>query len=251
MPEIDKFQLQESQYSFPYHYLPHFDLYDRVSLSRKLRWGLEYLCYQKHLQEKVVALNPASVLEVGCGDGYLIGGLPTTINKRVGVDLSEKAIAFAKAFHPECDFYIQDAAEMKETFDIVVAIEVIEHISDKLLPHFLNTLAERVKDHGRVLISAPTTVTPLTKKHYRHYTIDLLKKQLLDADCSLVVDSYEFIYSKPWWIKTLSVFIDNRIFSFEFKPIMRFVWHQVWNKYRFAKEKNGLHLVAVLKKSVQ
>lgn len=246
--EGNKFTLQDSQYSFPYHYIPHFDQRGVVTLTRKLSWGLDYLCYQRHLHEKVIHLNPISVLEVGCGDGYFLGNLPETIKTRVGVDLSERAIAFAQAFHPECDFRVEDAAEMNESFDLVAAIEVIEHIPEKLLPQFLNALADRVEDDGNVIISVPTTVLPLNKKHYRHYTLDLLNKQLKESRCGLEVVHFEYIYSKPWWFKMFSRFFSNRLFSLEVRPFMRFAWNEVWTKYRFATEKNGFHLIAILKK---
>jgi SAM-dependent methyltransferase len=246
--ENEKFEIQDKQYLFPYHYIPHFDKNGTVTLTRKLNWGLDYLCYQKHLNEKVKKLNPASVLEVGCGDGYFLGGLPSTIERKVGVDLSEKAIAFAKAFHPDCEFHVQDAAEMDEKFDLVAAIEVIEHIPEDLLPHFMKALAARVKDDGIVLITVPTTVIPLNKKHYRHYTLEILENQLKENGCGLEVKSYEYIYSQPWWFGIFKRFFDNRLFSLEFKPFMKFAWHKIWNKYRFADESNGFHLVAVIGK---
>jgi SAM-dependent methyltransferase len=244
----DKFDIQDQQYSFPYHYIPHFDDNGAVSLSRKLDWGMEYLCYQGHLREMVIALKPSSVLEVGCGDGYFVGGLPDSISVRVGVDLSEKAIAFAKAFHQECEFRVQNVALMDESFDVVAAIEVIEHISNEILPMFLRSLSQRVSDEGVVIISVPTTVTPLNKKHYRHYTLEILTKQLESSGCGLRVKSYEYIYARPWWFPLFKILFDNRLFSLEIKPFMKFAWAQVWNKYRFASEVNGFHLVVVLGK---
>jgi SAM-dependent methyltransferase len=138
---------------------------------------------------------------------------------------------------------------MDEKFDLVAAIEVIEHIPEDLLPHFMKALAARVKDDGIVLITVPTTVIPLNNKHYRHYTLDLLIRQLDETRCGLKVENYEYIYSEPWWFKAFSIFFDNKLFTLEFKPFMRFAWDKVWNKYRFADESNGFHLVAVLKKS--
>jgi hypothetical protein len=40
--------LQESEYSFPYHYLAHFQD-DVPSTRRSLFWGWEYLTYMDHL----------------------------------------------------------------------------------------------------------------------------------------------------------------------------------------------------------
>lgn len=41
----DKFQLQASQYKFPYHYIPQSSLhsYEDLVVSARVDWGLEYL----------------------------------------------------------------------------------------------------------------------------------------------------------------------------------------------------------------
>lgn len=241
-----KYRLQESQYEFPYHYIPYFVENNRPSVIRKLKWGLEYLCYQWHIIEKVTDMTPKSVLEVGCGDGYFIGNLPKEISTRVGVDLSEKAISFAKAFNPECEFYAMDANELDEKYEIVTAIEVLEHIPDDELTNFFNLLNNRVKENGKVIISTPTTVLPLNKKHYRHYTIDLFKEQLDKSGAQLRILNIEYIFSRPWWYKLLMTTIDNKIFSLEIKFLMKFIWKKVWMVYRVANKNTGFHLVITL-----
>jgi SAM-dependent methyltransferase len=243
-----KFLIQDSLYEFPYHYIPHFTSDGKPSLTRKLKWGFDYLCYQQHLREKVLSLNPESVLEVGCGDGYFIGNLSSSIPLRVGADLSSKAIAFARAFHPDCTFYDQDAALIEGQFDVVAAIEVIEHIPEDELPGFFKVLYERVNDNGRVIISVPTTVIPLNKKHYRHYTKELLENQLKQSGVDLQVIEIKHVFSKPWWYGIFTRFFDNRLFSLEIKPLMLFAWKDIWRKHRIADKNTGFHLVAVLKK---
>jgi len=242
----NKYQLQDSQYDFPYHYIPYFPSMGRPALARHLSWGLDYLCYQSHIRDKVISMEPSSVLEVGCGDGYFLGGLPSSIPVRVGVDLSQKAIAFARAFHPGLLFLCQDASLLEGNFDIVVAIEVLEHIPEEALPMFYKALRDRVARTGKVIVSIPTTVIPLNKKHYRHYTIDLLRSQLQFSNANLTVVQEEYVFFKPWWYDLFVRLSDNFLFSFELKPLMAFAWRQIWNKYRIATEKTGFHLVAVL-----
>jgi SAM-dependent methyltransferase len=249
MNDRNKFQLQNNLYEFPYHYIPHFTAGGIPSLMRKRAGGLQYLCYQNHLRQKVLSMNPESVLEVGCGEGYFIGHLPSSIPVRVGVDLSSKAIAFAKAFNPDCIFYEQDASVLEDQFDIVIAIEVLEHIPEEGLPSFLNVLYERAKRDGRVIISVPALPMPVNRKHYRHYTKELLETHLVQSGVNLKIVEHENVFSKPWWYGILKSFIDNRLFSLEVKPLMRLAWKQVWNKYRIATAKNGCHLIAVLKKN--
>ena len=244
----NKFEIQDSQYEFPYHYIPHFDHNGIPSLMRKLNWGFDYLCYQRHIREKVTGMNPRTVLEVGCGDGYFVGNLPASIPVRVGCDLSERAIAFARAFHPNCQFSASDVGELGEKFDIVAAIEVLEHIPDDLIASFFCKLSERLEENGRIVLSVPTTVIPLNKKHYRHYTLNLLEKQIEQSGAMLEIIGHEHIYKKPFWFGIFKRTFDNRLFSLEFKPFMRLAWNSVWKKNRYANAQNGYHLVAVIGK---
>lgn len=80
-------------------------------------------------------LRPGTrVLDVGCGNGYTCGEFIKRGCKVVGVDLSEKGIALARAAHPEGRFEVISAesdllAELNEPpFDFVVSTEVVEHL---------------------------------------------------------------------------------------------------------------------------
>jgi SAM-dependent methyltransferase len=188
------------------------------------------------------------VLDVGCGDGYFLGNLPDSIETKLGVDLSIKAISFAKAFHPECDFRVEDVGNITTQFDIVSVIEVLEHIPDDQVSEFLCALSRRINDTGTLIISVPTTVLPLNNKHYRHYDIQILNDQIIASDCDLKLVEVEYIYSSPWWFKLYQLFSNNKLFYFEFKPFIQYSWKKIWNEYRYVDESKGYHLVAYFKK---
>jgi 2-polyprenyl-3-methyl-5-hydroxy-6-metoxy-1,4-benzoquinol methylase len=248
MEPKSKFEIQNSMYVFPYHYIPHFNDDNVPVLSRRLSWGLEYLCYQKHIRDKIVALRPNSVLDVGCGDGYFIGSLPDIIEKRVGIDISERAIAFARAFNPHCEFITTDITNIDEKFDVVTAIEVLEHIPDESVKSFLISLVEKVRDDGIILISVPTVIVPLNKKHYRHYTIDLLKESFDKNGISVSIKKFEYVYRKPWWTNVFQMISVNRKFCLEIPIVMNYLWKSIIKKYQFANKNNGSHLVAIIEK---
>jgi 2-polyprenyl-3-methyl-5-hydroxy-6-metoxy-1,4-benzoquinol methylase len=75
------------------------------------------------------------ILELGCGNGYLSNTLSKMGNKVVGVDVSENGIEIGKNNYPEVQFIKSDICDLlnnqiinKESFDVVIAIEVIEHL---------------------------------------------------------------------------------------------------------------------------
>lgn len=239
-----RWALQAAQYTFPYHHIPHFKRAGVPSLLRTLRWGMEYLCYQHHVIERTRALQPASVLEVGCGDGYFIGHVGDDIPVRKGVDLAEQAIQFARAFHPDVPFEARDAADLDATYDVVAAIEVLEHIPDEAVPGFLATLEERVRSGGHLILSVPTTVIPLKEKHFRHYTWPLLKEQI-QAHTTLKAVEHEFIYREGHVLRILRGMVHNSAYVLRSDAINRLLWRYIWNSARIAGPEDGYHLVAL------
>ena len=76
--------------------------------------------------------NPdMSVLDVGCGYGYTTWAMRNAGLKATGIDISETSINFAKKTFGGNYFCedIQKYAERKVKHDLVVAIEVFEHLS--------------------------------------------------------------------------------------------------------------------------
>lgn len=202
----------------------------------------------RHIQELTYSLNPSSVLDVGCGDGRFIGALGREIDRRVGIDLSERAIRFAKAFIPNVNFRAIDAGELHETFDLVVAIEVLEHIPDERTDEFLKTLAERTNIGGHVIISVPTTIVPLNKRDYRHYDLELLQKQMASSGARLKIIRVDYVYRLSLPMEFYARLFQNRLLTIEVRCLQRVMWNYVWNTLRRASEKNRKHLVVTLLK---
>lgn len=243
----DKFKLQDAQYEFPYHYIPH--LADgRARNSRRLRWGVEYLCYQLHLVEQVHAVRPGSILDVGCGDGRFLGLLGPSVPRRKGVDLSESAIRFARAFVPDADFEVIAADRLDDTFDVVSAIEVLEHVPDDGVAGFLRTLAARCRPGGAVLLSVPTTNVPLNPKHYRHYDRALLEQQLAASGARLDVERVDFVYRNSRLANWIDRVTQNRFLTLEVPALERLRWDHAWRRLRVADPDDGRHLVATLRR---
>lgn len=112
------------------------------------------------------------VLDAGCGVGYGAARLAETAATVVGVDVSEKAIAYAQEHYAAArvSFAVMDVGVLSfanATFDVVCSFETIEHVddADRALAEFA-----RVLDVGGVLVvSTPqverTTTTPANPYH--------------------------------------------------------------------------------------
>jgi SAM-dependent methyltransferase len=88
-----------------------------------------------------------AVLEVGCGIGTFTRRLAhdPRVTRLVSIDISAPAVARARAAvdDPAVELHTADVMEMSGVFDLVVCMNVLEHIEDHAgaLRHMLNLLA--------------------------------------------------------------------------------------------------------------
>ena len=71
-----------------------------------------------------------AVLEIGCGSGDLLAGLAGA--KKVGIDFSEEAIAWAKEKHKGIDFMVMDVnnINLNQQFDLIIISNLIGFVDD-------------------------------------------------------------------------------------------------------------------------
>jgi len=104
------------------------------------------------------ALDGLRVLDIGCGGGLLSEPMARLGASVVGADASETNIAVASLHASEAGLAIdyrattaEALAAAGETFDIVLAMEIVEHVAD--LPLFIAETARMVKPGGLMVLS--------------------------------------------------------------------------------------------------
>ncbi|MFN7120642.1 MAG: bifunctional 2-polyprenyl-6-hydroxyphenol methylase/3-demethylubiquinol 3-O-methyltransferase UbiG [Hydrogenophaga sp.] len=106
----------------------------------------------------VDALTGVRILDVGCGGGLLSEPLARLGAQVVGVDASPGNVAAAR-LHAQAqgvavDYRLGEPAAVlapDEVFDVVLALEVVEHVSD--VPAFVDTVARCVAPGGLLIAS--------------------------------------------------------------------------------------------------
>jgi 2-polyprenyl-6-hydroxyphenyl methylase / 3-demethylubiquinone-9 3-methyltransferase len=102
-------------------------------------------------------LSGLRILDIGCGAGLLCEPLTRLGALLIGIDPSASNIAAAKLHadkgHLSIDYRCTSVEEMdvRERFDIVLAMEVIEHVAD--IGPFLSRCAGMLKPGGLMVVS--------------------------------------------------------------------------------------------------
>ena len=152
-------------------------LYARVELKPNLReeWGYytqrwSTFTFANHLELSRIAAvlnilarseheNAPAICDLGCGAGWstsILGVFGSTL----GVDLSDTTRAAER--YPHCKFVSANILEWdhpKEAFDVVVSLEVIEHIERPLQARYIAIAHELLKPGGCLILTTPNART--------------------------------------------------------------------------------------------
>lgn len=114
--------------------------------------------FHRRIVERVAALAPTSVLDAGCGEGFVARELARSLPEVAitGCDLSPRAVRFAAARQPVATFAVASVFALPfadGAFDVVGCFEVLEHLPDDGPIRALRELA-RVARRG-VILSVP------------------------------------------------------------------------------------------------
>lgn len=128
------------------------------------------------------------VIEVGCGDGWNCAQLADRGFEVVGTDFNKQAIDWARKMAPSIPFFCGDltdgrfAAKYPDPFDIVLAVEVVEHIPPDECVNAIATMRSLVRNGGHLVVTVPSVNLPLDNpEHHRHFTRDLLASVIEDG----------------------------------------------------------------------
>ena len=114
--------------------------------------------FEGTLHELFTQAAPTSLLDVGCGEGVLVHAWAEAIapGRVVGIDLEEPSIqgGWSERQAPNLEYRVmkaQDLPFVDGEFDVVTAIEVLEHVPDPA--HTIAEMARVAQRH--LLVSVP------------------------------------------------------------------------------------------------
>ncbi len=243
--------MQEAQYEFPYHHLV--SIRDNFSQSQTLFWGFIYRSYIEYVLDYVHTLRPSSVLDVGCGDGkftYELRKQSPTNTTILGIDYSEHAIRFARAFDVKGAYntvdMLSEISDQSSLFEVATLIEVLEHIEPNQIQTFLKNICKFLTTNGYLIITVPSDTTPTNPKHFQHFNKQTIKKTIENF---FEIERIEYLNKQSPVVSILQRMFSNRMFILNSKTLNDLLY-KIYKKYFTHTKSTGTRLFIVARKKI-
>lgn len=192
--------IQAEEYAFPYHYIP--EARRRLYLSRHWGFAPSYMAALELVAEQLRPIADESGagwrhVDIGCGDGALVYHLTQlrglAEGQIAGVDIDERAIAWARMFNPGAKLHSGDMAAMEGGYHSGSLVEVLEHVCPDALPDFIANAAALLRPRGLMVVTVPSVEKPLIKKHF-----STSRSTVYATSWSLISTISRFMASRRW-----------------------------------------------------
>ena len=134
-----------------------------------------------------VVKNGQRVLDIGCGNGRLLGAFENKNIKYLGIDNNEKLIEHARKNYPGKNFRVGDILELGKipeiNFDYVFSMAVLHHVPGKKMQiDALKQLRNKIKQDGKIIITVWNLwdQKKFRKQILKYALLKLIKKNKMD-----------------------------------------------------------------------
>ena len=163
--------------------------YERIYINHPEFYGQEMI--NRHINRYRVANSYLKdtdvVLDACCGSGYGSNMLAENVDRVIGMDNNAEAVAYAKKHYKrnnlsflQIDLNEISRNNIKRNFDAVVAIEAIEHFTQKEAEQLLRYFSFCLKKKGKLILTTPNKNKSDGKNQYhkKEYTTNAIDNML-------------------------------------------------------------------------
>jgi 2-polyprenyl-6-hydroxyphenyl methylase/3-demethylubiquinone-9 3-methyltransferase len=153
--EVERFSRLAAEWWNPRGKFKPLHVFNPVRLGYLREWLLRHFGRDERARKPLTGL---SIVDIGCGGGLLSEPLARLGASVTGIDPSQTNIGVARLHAESMGLAIDYRATTAEalaaegaSFDVVLAMEVVEHVAD--VPLFLSTCAGLVRPRGLVVVA--------------------------------------------------------------------------------------------------
>lgn len=206
-------------------------LWDKLNVREPLRRKTSPMALHRYqiVEKWIVEEDPQNVLDIGFGSGFLEDRLykHRTKIKWEGIDISPQSIKNARHKYPLWKFKVGDVTRdpiPKNRYNVVVLLEVLEHISPHDTFNVLKKVYSSLHSGGKFIVSVPLNenLEEMVKsntnynEHVRIYNQTLLTAELTIAGFITMKSHVNYAFHNNYQIK--SYLVKNLPFLFNKKP---------------------------------
>jgi 2-polyprenyl-3-methyl-5-hydroxy-6-metoxy-1,4-benzoquinol methylase len=239
---------------------------------RKIDYSLQYRKWHSDTQEHIqnmkdlyrdmlynfLPLNKEiRILDVGCGMGFTLMSLQDMgyVNAE-GIDIDSKQIEECIKKHVNA-IYVEDSMkfllENHECFDLIIALDIIEHIAHENQLDFLYAIHTALKSNGELICTVPNANSSIANRwyyndwtHHKSFTEHSLEFLLLNAGF-LQIQVYEIEFFHPPDLPTIFSFkgLKERLLNVVSSEKFRKDWMH-WQLFKLVRSWRRIQMIAEL-----
>ncbi|NUJ97543.1 class I SAM-dependent methyltransferase [Candidatus Gracilibacteria bacterium] len=190
------------------------------SASRKnMKWEeieyfIQYLLKNGDIEDK-------RILDVGCGNGRLLGELKKYFEIKgenyLGIDLSEELLKEAKSFFPGYNFLVSNMLDVKELknekVDIIFFIASFHHLdSFEKRKNVLLEVSKLLTENGIIFMTNWDLQSPLNTEKYQKSEILGTENEFGSKDFSIKIGKYQRFYHSFSLLELEKLFTETGFF---------------------------------------
>jgi 2-polyprenyl-3-methyl-5-hydroxy-6-metoxy-1,4-benzoquinol methylase len=193
-------------------------IFSHSNVFSKKEYENSFSQFELNYRHFIPPAKDAKILDIGCGTGHFLYSLEKKgYTHFLGIDISPQQVDFCRE-HVSKKVEVADAfeylKEKKNTYDAIVANDLLEHIPKEETIAFLKRVNTALKDKGVLLIRTPNMGNPFALyPKYKDFTheVGFTDRSLYQVFWTAGFRDIQILPYKNYPIRTFKRFVESRL----------------------------------------